>query len=259
MKYKLRARVIEGCDEWFDRNLQSNGKYNFVKTKNENLCLDAPYSQEGFNALFNVGKDLWDAGMCSKFEIAVFVDGRMFWKHRPDKYNFSDNPYFESFESMIKQEDLSFRSEDFQNDALELKYVEDYQKAFWDGRNVICTVEYFKQTVQDTALYDGLLYAKKVLDSGVSLPEHLGFRHNDTWIVNPFFDETLRFDVEPLSYYGVDNVRQFVVHLEFETGRFNKNVDKLACVDDILHNATPRSTATETGKVAEIEFDKEQM
>lgn len=51
---------------------------------------------------------------------------------------------------------------------------------------------------------------REVLVDGFEVPEDSGFVHCGQWIQNPFYDETLRFEVEPLSYYGAENVRKFV-------------------------------------------------
>ena len=38
----------------------------------------------------------------------------------------------------------------------------------------------------------------------------VGFDHDYTWIINPFYEETGRFKVNPFSYYGEDNIRLFL-------------------------------------------------
>ena len=36
------------------------------------------------------------------------------------------------------------------------------------------------------------------------------FEYNGTTIVNPFMDETGRFEVNPFEYYGVESIRKFI-------------------------------------------------
>lgn len=121
----LRARIIEGTDVWYSREFK-NGKYILVSTRNEDICITAKClrPQDAFNALYDLGKFLWDANLCSKYEIAAFEGKKMFWKHRPDYYNFK----------------------------LELEYVQDYQKRFWDNKTTFCSVETFKPTVRTTLM-----------------------------------------------------------------------------------------------------------
>ena len=38
----------------------------------------------------------------------------------------------------------------------------------------------------------------------------IGFEFNGTWITNPFYDETLRFEVDPVQHYGEENIKRFV-------------------------------------------------
>lgn len=60
------------------------------------------------------------------------------------------------------------------------------------------------------SLEDGVGLVRKMMAGGFVVPEEFGFAHCGQWILNPFYDETLRFEVEPLSYYGAENVRRFV-------------------------------------------------
>ena len=214
---ELRARIIEGTDVWYDRYLQKNGKYVFHKTDNTVVALHASCDQKGFDALYAIGKQLWNAEMCSKFEIAAFGGkgsnwGQMFWKHRPDQYNFERNPYGGRFDQMIQEEFKAYSSPDFQKDSLELNYLQDYQTRFWDKRTITYSPEFFLDTIQNTVLYENLEIVQAWLDhNGMASPEELpGFNHNGTWITNPFYEETGRFLVEPLSYYGVKEVTEYI-------------------------------------------------
>lgn len=216
MRARLRARIIEGTDVWYLRHFK-NKKYHFKKINNDDMCIDDAYRkpQEAFNNLYNIGKVLWDADMCSKFEIAAFDEnGQLFWKHRPDQYNFERNKYFNCFDEIIKEEYKSFSSPDFQNDKLEMDYLQDYQKRFWD-RHVLNDIGVFEQMIRDTQLYEDMKVSKAWLETAPQddKPSSIGFEHNGTWITNPFYDETLRFKVEPFSYYGMNNVLDFVCQL----------------------------------------------
>lgn len=214
---ELRARIIEGTDVWYDRYLQKNGKYVFHKTNNSVVALHASCDQKGFDALYAIGKQLWDAGMCSKFEIAAFDGsygtwGQMFWKHRPDQYNFERNRYGGRFDQMIREEFQAYSSPDFQNDPMELKHLQEIQNRFWDKLTVTYTPAFFQDTIQNTILFENLEAVQAWLDgNGMAPSEDLpGFDHNGTWITNPFYEETGRFSVEPLSYYGIQKVTEYI-------------------------------------------------
>lgn len=223
----LKARVIEGVDRWYEHSLEENEKYHlFVEENNDCVCVIAPCNQEGFNQLFNVGKMLWDNGFCSKFEIAAFDKRNLFWKHRPDQYNFERNSYKNRFGSVIEEEYQSFMSDDFQNDELELNYLRDYYNRFWSDKHAVYSVERFEKLVKDTQLYEDFNAVRDwinkmedkvpldVLSDMSFIPRECGFLHNGQWILNPFYDETLRFGVEPFSYYGKENVRGYVQRMK---------------------------------------------
>lgn len=53
-----------------------------------------------------------------------------------------------------------------------------------------------------------------LLDFGEDIPDGLGFEHEGMWINNPFYDESLRFDVEPFIYYGVENMTAYLEKAE---------------------------------------------
>lgn len=165
----LRARIIEGTDIWYDQDLKNNKYYTFIKTNNEKVYIRANCDQEGFNALYNIGKLLWDLDMCSKFEIAAFDDaGKLFWKHRPDMYNFARNSYKNCFVKTIKEEYKSFTSPDFQNDKLETEHLRDYQKRFWSNRNIIYTPHRFEFTIKATRLKNTSSLDNKILEAKLS-------------------------------------------------------------------------------------------
>lgn len=76
--------------------------------------------------------------------------------------------------------------------------------------------------VERNSLYDDLNFVRDWIDkkeaevpldvlSDMSfISKECGFSYNGQWIVNPFYDETLRFGVEPLTYYGEENIKGYV-------------------------------------------------
>lgn len=236
---RLRARIIEGTDVWYDRDFYNN-KYRFEKTINEDICISADYMkpQEAFNVLYDIGKVLWDADMCSKFEIAAFDEnGQLFWKHRPDQYNFERNKYLNCFDEIIKEEYNAFSSPDFQNDKSEMDYLQDYQKRFWNKHHLY-SPEYFKQTIRDTQLFENMKVIRPLVEyNDINTEKYdIGFEHNGTMIINPFYDETLRFEVEPLSYYGIENIEKYasqfkeIIEDRSSTHSFSSSLDEKIAV-----------------------------
>lgn len=219
MSKYLRARIIEGADVWYCRSFEKDG-YKFFKTDNDVVCIDAPCDQKGFNALYKIGKMLWDSDRCSKFEIVAFDSGKLFWVYRPDMYNFERNRYANCFDKSIGDIHKLFVSDKFQNDKVQMDYLRDYKNRFWRNKTVIYSVGHFEKTIKDTQLKEDLDQLHQYFDKTDEAPEGVGFVHNGTRITNPLYDETLRFQVEPLSYYGVDNVtnyiEQFVKKLEIK-------------------------------------------
>lgn len=211
MSKYLKARIVEGTDVWYERSMDDYGEYKYRKTDTEDFCITAACDQEGYNSLYDIGKKLWDSGLCSKFEIAAFDDGRMFWHQRPDKSNFERNSYKSGFEPMIKEEYQSFSSVDFQNDKLEMEYLQEYQNKFWNNRTIICSVRCFDKMLEDTLEYADFKVAREWVDKqGFHIPRDIGFEFLGTKIKNPFVDESMRFKVEPFSYYGVENMKSYM-------------------------------------------------
>lgn len=226
----LMARIIEGTDTWYDYSFKDNmRKYSFLNVKkinNELLAIAAPCDQNGFDKLYNIGKTLWDNGMCLKFEIAAFDGDSLFWKTRPDKWNFEQGRYNGWFDSMIAEELKSFHSEDFQNDPLETEYLLNYQNQFWDNKTQNLSPGAFEQLMDDTKLYEAIATVRRWIDkmeaedlfsdlSDMSfIPHHCGFVYKGQHILNPFYDQTLRSEVEPVSYYGKENMKKYVSNLQ---------------------------------------------
>lgn len=75
------------------------------------------------------------------------------------------------------------------------------------------------------SLRDGLESVRNLLEYGFCLSYDLGFEHNGQWIQNPFFDETLRFEVDPVGYYGAEKVRPFVAQLLLEAMGLDTGTD----------------------------------
>lgn len=181
---ELRARIIEGTDVWYSREFK-NGKYILVSARNEDICITAKClrPQDAFNALYDLGKFLWDANLCSKYEIAAFKGEKMFWKHRPDHYNFERNKYLSCFDKIIKEEYASFSSPDFQNDKLEIEYVQDHQKRFWDNKTTFCSVENFKPTARTTLIHSDASLDDKIVaaNAGQSTPKSKQISHKEIY------------------------------------------------------------------------------
>lgn len=218
---ELRARVVEGSDTWYDRYLQKNGQYAFHKTDNRVVGISAPCDQKGFDSLFALGKRLRAVGLCSKFEIAAFDGGfgdwgQMFWICRPDKMNFESDRYTGRFDMVIQEELKAYSSPDFQNDLLEMQYLREYQKKFWDKVAITYSPEAFQKTMVNTILHKDLRIVRNWLDEQGTEPVEDApyFEFNGMFISNPFYEESLRFEVEPLSYYGVENVLGFIAQVK---------------------------------------------
>lgn len=212
----LMARVIEGTDKWYTYGYKYRLKdFDFSEITNDSLAIGSQCNQKGYDALFNIGKILWENGMCTKFEIAAFDDDNLFWKTRPDKWNFEKGNYEGWFDSMIEEEYRSYSSEDFQNDKIETEYIIDYQNKFWTNKDKHFGTEAFVLLLNDTKLHEDLTTVRQWVDSIVDLESDdmirsCGFKYRGQFIVNPFYDETLRFEVDPISYYGMNNTKEYL-------------------------------------------------
>lgn len=51
----------------------------------------------------------------------------------------------------------------------------------------------------------GQLQADQFNDTGEDTSEYVGFESEETgqWVINPFVDESMMIEVDPLTYYGV--------------------------------------------------------
>ena len=128
---KLFARVIEG--------------------NQEDMIFQAACSQDGYNELWNKGREMWDAGELSKYEIGVFTDDlQLFWSIRPDKLNFESNRHMNCFMEYAKEEFESFISPDFQNDPLEMEFVKSRQNIWLDNPKFMEKAQ-VKRVLEDAA------------------------------------------------------------------------------------------------------------
>lgn len=59
---------------------------------------------KNYFALYNIGKELYNIGDISKYEIAVFFEGKYILGIRPDKYNFQKNFLENDFEKQVYEE-----------------------------------------------------------------------------------------------------------------------------------------------------------
>lgn len=198
MSKVLKARVIEGTDVWYDMRELEDGFFENVQFGSKDFAICAPCNQEGFNSLFNVGKTLNEKGMCSKFEIAAFDNGVLFWKTRPDKYQFESNGYVEPFDDIIEK------------DPVATEYLTDYQERFWKHKSHLVSPSCFEDIVELTLLTEALKNIKDQFQINAVPHPNLGFEYNGIWITNPFFDETLRNPVDPVLYYGIENTRKYI-------------------------------------------------
>lgn len=134
----LKARIIEGNTD------------NIVFETNE-------ISQENFNKLFDLGKELFHLQdshklACSKYEIAIFSkNNSLINYYRPDKSNFNRNPYKKNFNYYLQQSINDY----LQNDELQ-KHNKEYQVRTWDRRKL-----------EDiTRTYNADLVYQKILEEG---------------------------------------------------------------------------------------------
>lgn len=81
----LYARVIEG---------------NYEKRPVISMNCNA----KNYSTLYNIGKELYNKGDISKYEIAVFNEGKYVFGIRPDKYNFEKNILENDFEKQVYEE-----------------------------------------------------------------------------------------------------------------------------------------------------------
>ena len=238
MSKYLMARVIEGTDTWYSYGFkQGTGNFSFSEIHNKDLAIVASCNQDGFDRLYNIGKTLWDGGMCTKFEIAAFDRDNLFWKSRPDNRNFAQNEYDGWFDSMIDEEFRAYSHEDFQNDKFEMDYITEYQNKFWPDKLLSSAYgpDCFNLILNDTKLHDDLMMVQKWIDNKGAIPTVCGFECRGQLILNPFYDETLRFPVEPVSYYGTKNIENYLgkikKHIAKESQKHMPLADKISAAE----------------------------
>lgn len=117
--FYLKARIIEG-----------NTNDNIIFETNE-------ITQEYYNKLFNLGKELYNLNNsheleCSKYEIAIFSkNNSLINYYRPDKSNFDEFLYKDNFNNYLEQSITNY----LQNEMIENKNKE-YQAMTWDRRKI---------------------------------------------------------------------------------------------------------------------------
>lgn len=149
---KLFARIIEGSPE--DKIFQ------------------AECTQEGYNKLWNIGKELWDYGDVSKYEIGVFTDSlQLFWSIRPDKWNFEKNRHKNCFIEYAEEELKSFLSPDFQSDTLEMDYAKKKQALWMDNPTFLEAAGILPDIQSDLAPY----YEVQISMNEISKLKYVGY------------------------------------------------------------------------------------
>ena len=95
--------------------------------------------------------------------------------------------------------------------------------------------------------YDRLMEVRRLLVTGFVVPEHLGFEFCGQWVQNPFYDVTHRFGVDPVAYYGRENVWTFAAQV----------IEAARGVDDVLLDAKQRSEVSSgvTGRTEDFVKD----
>lgn len=90
--YTLRARVIEGTIP-----LPKGHEFKYRNLTAGDFEIFAPYTRENLNRLFEIGKEAFEKGTLSKFEILGWAGGcnnhdgpRFLWYFRPDKTGFKE-------------------------------------------------------------------------------------------------------------------------------------------------------------------------
>lgn len=73
-----------------------------------------------------------------------------------------------------------------------------------------CAGSAYELVVREKRFYERLEQARNMGIQMKEMPEGVGFEYGGMWISNPFYDETMRFEVEPLLYYGIGNMKNFI-------------------------------------------------
>lgn len=135
------------------------------------------------------------------------------------------------------------------------------RKAIEDGVILGCDDEYVMNSIlfrkENPELINAAEKVEEFLDSfngHEDIPDELGFEFKGMLIKDPFYDETMRFEVDPFIYYGADNMKSF---LEKAKLFISKNSDKK--LDDVIISCEKMSKKTveqfdKNVKKPEIEF-----
>lgn len=110
------------------------------------------------------------------------------------------------------------------------------RKALEDGVILGCDDEYVMNSIlfrkENPELVVAAEKVEEFLDSfndHEEIPDELGFEFKGTFIKDPFYDESMRFEVDPFVYYGADNMNSY---LEKAKHLMSKDCDKT--LDDVI-------------------------
>lgn len=110
------------------------------------------------------------------------------------------------------------------------------RKALEDGVILGCDDEYVMESIlfhkENPDLVKAAAKVEEFLDSfkgHEDIPDELGFEFKGMYIKDPFYDESMRFEVDPFVYYGADNMNSY---LEKAKHLMSKDCDKT--LDDVI-------------------------
>lgn len=102
----MNEKILDNCDYQSKLNTYNLSLYARVIEGNYErrpvIAMDC--NAKDYMFLYDIGKNLYNTGDISKYEIAVFNDNKYIWSIRPDKYNFQLNPIENDFEKQIYEE-----------------------------------------------------------------------------------------------------------------------------------------------------------
>lgn len=80
----------------------------------------------------------------------------------------------------------------------------------------------------------------ELANNGADTSKMVGFEFNGTYIINPFVDETARFEVDPYEYYGVHAMLEYTNGILEKATQFQELYYAFADYYDDLDNLTRR-------------------
>lgn len=116
------------------------------------------------------------------------------------------------------------------------------RNAVIDGVILDCDNEYVMKVItfhrENPQLTETAEKAKLWIDRfGENIPEGLGFSCRGMWVNNPFYDESLRFEVDPFIYYGEENMKSFLDHCSKFMNEKDKSTEKKPSLSEQISNA----------------------